>query len=242
MAALCDAGVPKTATTITKAKAYLVSIFEGSTGAFKSEFGTNTDSNAWAVDGLKACGIDPQGSEFTGSKTKATPLNYLINQQITSGTTAGGFKYLATETAANEYASQDAVRALGSGDFTAAPPKPLSGSQWHAVESFGTVAGETDSLALVVENGSEPLKVCSVTVNPEAATIPLSKVLDAAVAGGSKPTSCVTSYEPSSGSGAITKVNGTSGTWKLGLDMGTLATAERGSTIHVGDTIYLKRE
>jgi hypothetical protein len=244
MAALCDAGVPNTATTITKAKAYLVSIFEGSTGAFKSEFGNNTDSVAWAVDGLKACKIDPQGAEFTGTtKAKATPLNYLINQQIKSGEGKGGFKYT---TALDEYASQDAVRALGAGDFTAVPPKPTKGKQFNAAESFGTVAGETDSLALVIENGSAPLKICSVTVNPEAATIPLSKVLDAAVGGNSKPSACVTSYEPSSGSGSITQISGSPASpearWKIGIDGGSLATAERNSTIHVGDTIYLKFE
>lgn len=245
MAALCTAGVSNAAETITKAKAFLVSDFEKTTGAFKSEYGNNTDANAWAVDGLKACGIDPQGSEFTGSApAKKTPLNYLIGQQITSGTGAGGFKY-ATESSVNEYASQDAVRALGSGGFTAAPPKPVLGPQWKGVTEFGTGAGETDSLALVVEAGSEPLKVCSVTLAPEATTTTLAKVLSAAVAA-STPASCVTSYEPSSGSGAITQVNGAPGTpearWKIGIDGGSLATAERGTTIHVGDTIYLKLE
>src|SRR6202012_3519576 len=145
-----------------------------------------------------------------------------------------------------EYASQDAVRALGSGGFTTAPPKPALGPQWKGVTEFATGAGETDALALVIEDGSEPLKVCSVTVDPEATTIPLSKVLDAAVAGGSTPSACVTSYAPTSGTGAITQVNGGTGTpaagWKIGIDGGALATAERGTTIHVGDTIYLKFE
>jgi hypothetical protein len=70
-------------------------------------------------------------------------------------------------------------------------------------------------------------------------------VLDAAVAG-TTPASCVTSYLPSSGSGAITQINGGPSTpearWKIGIDDGTLQTAERGTTIHVGDTIYLKFE
>lgn len=245
MAALCTAGVPNTKETIVKARKYLASIFEKTTGAFKSEFGNNTDSNAWAVDGLKACEINPQASEFTGTGTsKPTPLNYLINQQITSGTTAGGFKY-TTGTTAEEYASQDAVRALGSGGFTAAPPVPALLPQWTGVTEFATGAGETDSLALVVEDGSEPLKVCSVTLAPEATTTTLSKVLDAAVAG-TTPASCVTSYLPSSGSGAITQINGGPSTpeanWKIGIDGGTLQTAERGTTIDVGDTIYLKFE
>jgi hypothetical protein len=245
MAALCTAGVPNTKETIVKARKYLVSIFEKTTGAFKSEFGNNTDSNAWAVDGLKACEINPQATEFTGTGSgKPTPLNYLINQQITSGTTAGGFKY-STGTTTEEYASQDAVRALGSGGFTATPPVPALGPQWTGVTEFATGAGETDSLALVVEKGSEPLKICSVTLAPEATTTTLSKVFDAAV-GGTTPASCVTSYLPSSGSGAITQINGAPSTpearWKIGIDGGTLQTAERGTTIHVGDTIYLKFE
>ncbi len=241
MAALCTAGVPNTKETIVKAKKYLVSIFEKSTGAFKSEFGNNTDSNAWAVDGLKACGIDPQGTEFTGTGTaKPTPLNYLINQQVSGG----GYRY-TTGSTADEYASQDAVRALGSGGFTATPPIPGSGIQWKGVSEFGTGATETDSLALVIEKGTEPLKVCSVTLAPEATTTTLSKVLDAAVAG-TTPSGCVTSYLPSSGSGAITQINGAPTTpearWKIGIDGGALASAERGTTIHVGDTIYLKFE
>jgi hypothetical protein len=245
MAALCTAGVPNTKETIVKAKKYLVSIFEKSTGAFKSEFGNNTDSNAWAIDGLKACEINPQASEFTGTGTaKPTPLNYLINQQIASGTTAGGYRY-STGTTAEEYASQDAVRALGSGGFTAAPPKPVLGPQWTGVTGFGTGATETDALALVIEKGSEPLKVCSVTLAPQATTTTLSKVLDAAVAG-TTPASCVTGYLPSSGIGAITQINGSPSTpearWKIGIDGGALASAERGTTIHVGDTIYLKFE
>src|SRR5262249_44504943 len=50
MAALCGAGVANTDTAVVNAKKYLVSIFEKSSGAFKSEFGVNTNSNAWAID------------------------------------------------------------------------------------------------------------------------------------------------------------------------------------------------
>ena len=80
MAALCGAGVPNTNAAIVKGREYLASIFEKSTGAFKSEFGNNTDSNAWAVDGLKACGIDPQGTEFTGTGTEKTDADQLPDQ------------------------------------------------------------------------------------------------------------------------------------------------------------------
>ena len=233
LAALCGAGVPASNAAIVKGREYLVSIFEKSTGAFKSEFGNNTDSNAWAVDGLKACGIDPQGTEFTGTGTKKpTPINYLINQQVTGG----GFRY-TTGTTAEEYASQDAVRALGSGGFTAVPPTPTSGPQWTGVTEFATGATESTSLALVIENGGSPA-VCSVTLAPGITTTTLATTLNAAVAG-TTPSGCVTSFAPSSGSGAITAVNGTTAAWKVSIDGATKVTAERSTVIHVGDTIDL---
>jgi hypothetical protein len=241
MAALCGAGVANSATTIVNARKYLVSIFQKGSGAFKSEFGNNTNSNAWAVDGLKACGIDPQGSEFTGTGgLKPTPLNYLINQQVTGG----GFKY-TTGATADEYASQDAVRALGSGRFTAVPPTPKSGPQWKGVSEFATGESESTSLALVVNNGSSPLKICSVTLAPKATTTTLATVLNAAVAG-TTPASCVSGFLPASGEGAITQINGFPTTpaerWKVSVDGAAQVAAQRSTTIHVGDTIYLKYE
>jgi hypothetical protein len=241
MAALCGAGVPSTATAIVKGREYLASIFEKTTGAFKSELGTNTDSNAWAVDGLKACGIDPQGTEFTGSGTKKlTPLNYLIGQQLSGG----GFRY-TTATTADEYASQDAVRALGSGGFTAVPPKPASGPQWKGVTEFATGGSETTGLALVVETGSGAPAVCSVTLAPGATATTLATVLNAAVAG-TTPSGCVSGFLPSSGSGPITQVNGfptvPAERWKVSIDGAAKVTAERSTVIHVGDTIALSYE
>jgi hypothetical protein len=242
MAALCGAGVANTDTAIVNAKKYLVSIFEKGTGAFKSEFGVNTSSNAWAVDGLKACGLNSQASEFTGSKPKEnTPLNFLISQQVTGG----GFRYLTSGSTAEPYASQDAVRALGSGGFTAVPPTPKSGPQWKGVTEFASGEAETNSLALIVDNGSSPLKICSVTVAPKATTTTLAAVLNTAVAG-TTPASCVTGFLPASGEGAITQINGFPASpearWKVSIDGAASATATRATTIHVGDTIYLKFE
>ncbi len=242
MAALCGAGVANTNESIVNAKKYLVSKFVKSSGAFESEFGVNTDSNAWAVQGLKACGIDPQEAEFTGTApAKKTPLNFLISQQVSGG----GFRYGTSGSSAEEYASQDAVRALGSGGFTAAPPKPSKGEQWKGVTEFATGKTETGSLALIVDNGSSPLKVCSVSLAPEATTTTLATVLNAAVAG-TTPASCVTGFLPSSGEGAITQINGFPASpaerWNVTIDGGAKATARRNTTIHVGDTIYLRYE
>lgn len=241
MAALCSAGVSKTSTPITDAKKYLEGILEGSSGAFKSEFGNNTDSNAWAVDGLKACGIDPQGTEFQGpAPNKKTPINFLISQQVTGG----GFRYLTSGSTADSYASQDAVRALGSGNFTATPPTPSGGGpQWKGVTQFATGEAETTSLMLIVDDGVSALKVCSVTVAPKATSTTLATVLNAAVAGTS-PSGCVTGFLPASGETAITQVNGYPTTpaaeWNLSIDGGASTQAKRNTPINVGDTLYLK--
>jgi hypothetical protein len=242
MAALCTAGVANTDTSIVNAKKYLVSKFVKATGAFESEFTANTSSNAWAVDGLKACGIDPQAAEFTGSAPKFnTPLNFLISQQVGGG----GFKYLASGSTAELNASQDAVRALGSGGFTATPSVPAKGPQWKGVSEFATGESETASLALIVDNGSSPLKICSVSLAPKATTTTLAVVLNAAVAG-TTPASCVIGFLPASGEGAITQINGYPAApaerWKVVIDGGSKAQAARNTVIHVGDTIYLKYE
>jgi hypothetical protein len=242
MAALCNAGVPKTDGAIVDAKAYLASIFEGSTGAFKSEFGNNTDANAWAVSGLKACGLDPQAAEFTGPNPgKKTPLNFLISQQLGSG----AFRYPTSGSTANLYSSQNAVRSLGSGGFTATPPVPKSGPQWKGVTQFATGESETTSLALIVEDGVSALKVCSVTIAPKAVTTTLAAVLNAAVAGTS-PAGCVSGFLPGSGEGAITQVNGYPAApaekWNVSIDGGAEVQAKRSTQIGVGDTIHLSYE
>src|ERR1044072_7313270 len=75
MAGLCSAGVVTSSEAIVNAKNYLASKFVKASGAFESAFGVNTDANAWVVDGLKACNIDPQGLEFQGpAPGKKTPL------------------------------------------------------------------------------------------------------------------------------------------------------------------------
>lgn len=242
LAALCSAGVANTNADVVNGKNYLVSIFEGTTGAFKNTFGNNTDSNAWAVQGLKACGIDPQGTEFTGGGSgKKTPLDFLIAQQQKSG----GFRYGTSGTTVDEYASQDAIRALGSGGFTATPPKPKSGPQFKAVTEFATGEAETTSLALIVDDSSSPLKICSVTLAPKATTTTLATVLNAAVAG-TTPASCVASFLPGSGEGAITQINGAPAVpaekWNVSIDDGTEALAKRSTVIKVGDTIYLRQQ
>jgi hypothetical protein len=236
MAALCNAGVANTDPAIEAAKGYLASIFIPETGAFAYPFGVNTDSVAWAVDGLKACGIDPQAAPFTSATLNKTPIDFLRSQQVVGG----GFRYGTTGSSAEEYASQDAIRALGSGGFTAIPPKPAGGPQWKGATEFATGKTETTSLMLVVRDGVHPLQVCSVTLAPKAATTTLETVLKAAVAG-TTPASCLTGY---AGSPAITQVNAYPTSpeerWYLSIDGGAEVKALLSATVHVGDTLYLQ--
>ncbi len=246
MAALCTAGVSKSEGVLVKAKEYLEADLKAESkgsGAFESEFHANTDSNAWAVSGLNACGINPQEEGFT-TKEKHTPIEFLISQQLKSGAESGGFKYLTTGTTANEYSSQDAIRALAGAGFTATPPVPTGGlEQWFAESNFSTSKTVKSPLALIINNGTPTLKVCSVSVAPAEATTTLETVLKAAEAG-STPKECVTSHKSESATKAITQINGYPSTpapeWDLSIDGSAEELAKTSKVIHLGDTIYLR--
>jgi hypothetical protein len=239
IAALCSAGLsPTTNESVKKGVAYLKSLLVNASGAFESEFGVNTDSNAWAVSGLNACGINPQEEGFT-TKEKKTPIDFLISQQLTGG----GFRYLTTGSSVNEYASQDAVRALGGAGFTATPPVPTGGlEQWFAETSFSTSKTVKSPLTLIVNNGTGTLKVCSTSIAPEATTTTLEAVLKTAESA-STPAACVTSHASEAGTKAITQINGYPSTptpeWDISVNGGTSEQAKTSKVIHLGDTIYL---
>ena len=243
LAALCAAGVsPTTNESIKKGLAYLKSLLIGASGAFESEFKPNTDSNAWAVSGLNACKINPQEEGFTTKEGK-TPIDFLIAQQLKSGSESGGFKYLTTGATANELASQDAVRALAGAGFSSAPPLPEGGlEQWYAASNFNTSSVKSP-LGLIVNNGTGTLKVCSVSIAPEATTTTLEAVLKAAEAG-STPTKCVTSHASEASTKAITQINGYPSTptpeWDISVNGGASEQAKTSKVIHLGDTIYLR--
>ncbi|WP_406070970.1 prenyltransferase/squalene oxidase repeat-containing protein [Micromonospora sp. NBC_01638] len=238
MAALCVAGVPNTDTDIVQAKNFLKGKLVNSSGAFTSMFGVNTDSNAWAVSGLNACGIPSQGTDFTTTAGK-TPIDFLRAQQLTGG----GFKYLTTNTTPSAYASIDAVRALAGAGYTAAPPTPVTAGAPTWVAASGFTAGTATRLAVIIDNSSGSIKPCAVTLTPTATTTTLGAVLDAAI-GAAAPSGCVTALNPTSGTGTITSINGLansgSSTWTVSRDGGTPVTATRGTTVTVGDTIYLR--
>lgn len=239
MAALCVSGVPNTDTDVVQAKNFLKGKLVAASGAFNSLYGVNTSSNGWGVAGLNACGINPQSAEFTTINTK-TPVDFLIANQYSP---AGGFKYKPSDTAPSAYSSIDALRAVAGGGFTSAPPVPVTpgATQWVARSAF--TPGTAAKLALTVNDGAGNLKVCSVSFTPTGTTTTLGDVLDAATTAAA-PSGCVTSVTPSSGTGAITALNGKansgSNAWKVSVDGSSFAGALRETPINVGDTIALR--
>ena len=238
IAALCGAGVPSSDASVVKGEEYLKSLLTPATGAFAAEFGANTDSNAWAVQGLNACAIDAQGAAFTTSAGK-TPIDFLLSQQLAGG----AFKYLPSQASANEYSSQDAVRALAGGGFDPAPPKAKKAKQWIGEKDFDTSASSPGQLALVIDDGVTPASACAVKLAPQAVKTKLGAVLEAAEAA-SSPAGCVTSFGAVKGKGAITQIDGApspaAARWQLSIDGKTEKAAKASAAIALGDTIYLR--
>jgi hypothetical protein len=240
IAALCTSGVKTEGIehAISRGEEYLKGLVEAN-GAFEAPFGVNADSNAWGVQGLNACGVNAK--EF--KKTGESPVKFLESLQVTAGENKGGFLY-EPKGSLNNYSSQDAVRALAGAGFTATPPTPKreKQNQWNFVTKFSKT--QSSPLALIINNGTT-LKVCSVTVKAESeaeeTSISLLKILEKAKAGGEevKPSGCVSSYEPISGSGAITHINGTAAAWQVSLNGEAEKTAELGTKVTLGTVIYL---
>jgi hypothetical protein len=162
LAALCDAGVPSSDPDVQRAIAFLQSKVAPASGGFTHMFGTNADSAAWAVQGLNACGVDPQGPGW--APAGKGPDDFLLSLQRTSGPHAGSFKYTADEPdegPANLYSTQAAVRALAGAGFTA---EPLTVRPAPAVAD-GTVVPQ----ALAVDAG-EDIRLCRVFA-PVGATV-----------------------------------------------------------------------
>jgi hypothetical protein len=203
VAALCEAGVPRTDDDVREGVAFLKSKL-ASNGSFNSAYTAsgNTDSASWAVSGLNACGIDPQSADFTSAAGR-TPVDFLISMQRTTGPNAGSFKYVTTEADGanpNVYSSQDAVRALAGETFSADP---------RTVRPAPTVPdGTLVPQALVVDagvdgTGDRDVRFCRV-VAPSGAGVGelLARAETASV-----PAGCVTGLQRD-GSGRVTALNG----------------------------------
>jgi hypothetical protein len=220
IAALCEAGAPPYDPSVAPALAYLRGLLVDSTGAIHYAYGDNADATAWAVSGLTACGIDPQSPAWTTPSGK-TPIDHLLSLQVPSGPEAGGFGYMDTSEA-NLYSTQDALRAIAGGVFTAEPPARTDPSQ-PSVRPVPTVAaGKAVPHLLAIGLSDDNVRMCKVTAPVGA---PLTQVL-AAAQDSSRPAGCVTSFAVSGGE--VASIDGVSPegedeAWLLRLDRGAKA-------------------
>jgi hypothetical protein len=225
IAAFCEAGAPAYDPAVASALTYLKGLLVNATGAFHYAFGDNADATAWAVSGLNACGIDPQSAPWKTAADK-TPIDHLLSLQVPSGPEAGGFGY-ENNSEANLYSTQDALRAIAGGAFTAAPPE-REDPQQPSVRPVPTVsAGTPVPHLLAIELAPGNVRLCQVTA---AAGAPLAQVLSAGEAS-SYPSGCVTSLRLSEGD-EVTSIDGVSPT---GADEAWLARIDRGPQAVAGD-------
>lgn len=236
ISALCEAGAPPYDPAVASALTYLQSLLVDGTGAIHYAFGDNSDATAWAISGLTACGVDPQSPDWTTPSGK-TPIDHLLSLQVPSGPEAGGFGYQDTSEA-NLYSTQDALRAIAGGVFTATPPERTDPSQ-PRLRPLPTVSTGTPVPHLLAI-GSAPgnVRMCRVTAPAGA---PLAQVLAAAQAA-AHPANCVTSFSLSDGK--VVALNGVAPAnadeaWLLRLDRGP-ETLAGGQAVGFGDVISLR--
>ena len=197
IAALCASGSPAADPDVREGLAFLKGRQSTTTAGW-----ANTDSAGWAVSGLRACGIDPEGTQWRESAR--SPLDYLIAQQLPSG----AFRFLETDTTDNALATLDAARPLGGFAFTAEPPARPGGAP-RLLPVPVVAPGTTVPVTLVIDYGAAVpigspgrVKTCRVQIASET---PLSALLSAGRTA-STPLACVVQH--SSTNGRLASLNG----------------------------------
>jgi hypothetical protein len=235
IAALCEAGAAPYEADVAAALDYLQAQLVNATGAIHYGFGDNADTTAWVVNGLNACGIDPQSAPWTTAAGK-TPIDHLRSLQVPTGPEAGGFGYMDTS-AADIYSTQDALRAIAGGAFTAAPPAPLDSSLPSVRPAPAVATGTPVRHLLAIELAPGNVRLCQVVAGAGAA---VAQVLNEAKAS-SNPTRCVTSL--SVAAGEVTAIDGFAANqdeaWLARLDRGPEAIAGE-QPVGFGDVISLR--
>jgi hypothetical protein len=228
IAAMCEAGVPAYDPAVAGGIEFLHERLTEN-GGFEYTFGApNADSNAWAVSGLTACGIDPQSAEWTSPAGK-TPVDFLLSLQITTpGEEAGSFGYTEPDFA-NLYSTQDAVRALAGDAFTATAPR---------YRTPPTVVDGTLVRHLVaIRLSNETVRMCEVTA-PVGAS--LQALLEAGQTNAT-PAGCISSVQFADGNvAALDGVSPEGGdeAWLARLDRGPAGIAGA-QTVGFGDAVAL---
>lgn len=211
--ALCDNGATAADPAIAAGLAAIKTKQNITTGGLGSgpAAQANTNSTGWVVAGLNACGIDPQGSEWSTEGGKNL-IDFLIDQQLPNGS----FRY-TTAASTDPYASIDALRGLSGGTFTEAPPARSNPADPVIRPAPAVAEGTPVPIALSVDDGTGHLSACKVIL---PAGDSLTALLDTAQASGSQG-KCVTGHTVENGE--ITSVSGLSasgprGGWAVSID------------------------
>ncbi|HZO05232.1 MAG TPA: hypothetical protein VFB52_02520 [Solirubrobacterales bacterium] len=229
VAALCEAGVPTYDPDVAAALTYLQELVISGTGGIEYIWGPpNSDVNAWVISGLHACGLDPQGAEWTvGGKN---PVDFLLTLQVPEPAEgAGGFGYMDTSEA-SLYSTQDALRALAGAAFTADPQSVLAPPS--------VAAGTPVPHLLAIELAPGNVRLCKVTAPAGA---PLTDLLEVAETA-SRPAGCVHSFAVDGGK--VTAIDGVTPdgadeAWLVRLDRGAAAAAGE-QPVGFGDLVTLR--
>lgn len=232
LAALCEAGLPESDPAVRGGVDLLRSRLDLATGGFNTGFlGRNADSNALAVNGLNACGIDPQGPSFTGPGGQ-TPIDFLLGLQVDDASADdGGFRSSSSSGRPNVFSTQDVLRALGGEALSADPPVRETPTDPRRRPPPVVADGTTVPLALAIDDGAGNVDFCRVNA-PSAA--PLGQVL----AGADTPAGCVT--EASYAGGELRSLNGARGSWALRIDRSGEQVAAS-QPVRFGDIVSLRR-
>lgn len=239
IAALCGAGVPPYDPAVADALTFLRSRMDNATGGVEWLFGPpNADTEAWVLSGLTACGVDLQSAGWTTGSEK-TMIDFLLSLQVPPGpgAGAGGFGY-TDSSAANFFATQDALRAVAGGGFTV-PPPARDDPSLPSVRPTPTVAtGTPVPHVLAIELAPGNVRMCKVTA-PAGAS--LTELLAAAKAG-AHPSGCVTSFAAAGGTVASldgVTPEGDDEAWLLRLDRHAEEVAGE-QPVGFGETIALR--
>lgn len=199
-----------------------------------------TPSAAWAVLGLKSCGVDVQGPEWTTPNDR-NPIKFLLSQQRTDPAAPGGvgsMRYTPTDAypapGTDMNATESGIRALASSRWHSAPPQRENAADPRWRTSPEVADGTTVPVALSVDPGNGDVRFCAVGI---PSGTPLTAVLEAARTA-SVPTGCVSDWATTGT--AITTINGQTGTqWRVRFAGGNSVVA-RDQSVGFGDVVALE--
>jgi hypothetical protein len=235
LAVLCRAGADASDPQVQAALEWLKRRQDPETGGFLAGSflpRLNSPTNAWALTGLKACGVDPQSAAWS-TDGGANVVDFLLGLQREDGS----FKYTPSDGATapqDTNATEATVRALTVGRFTADPPARASSSDpvWRPVATVPD--GTAVPVALAIDDGATAPRFCAVIV-PAGSS--LGAVLETARDAAVKP-GCVEDIDVRDGLVSALNGVGDGGTWEARIDGRDVGKAGP-QPVRLGDTIAL---